>query len=100
METTIKINTDLLNADIIEGIKKLFPHKNVQISIQEEYTEDEEDHADAEDEEDATQFILNRPALAAELLRRIESYENNEAQLIDVKLEDLVNENSKLKASS
>lgn len=90
METTIKINTDLLNADIIEGIKKLFPHKNVQITIEDEYTEHEEYHADAEDEEDATQFILNRPALAAELLRRIKSIENNEAHLVEVKLEDLV----------
>lgn len=72
METTIKINTDLLNADIIEGIKKIFPHKNVQIIIEEEYTEDEED---------ATQFIMNRPALAAELLRRIESIENRSAKI-------------------
>lgn len=90
METTIKINTDLLNTDIIEGIKKLFPHKNVQITIEEEYAEDEEDDAGSEDEEDATQFILNRPAFAAELLRRIESYENNKEELITVKVEDLV----------
>jgi len=68
----------------------LFPHKTVQITIQEENVEDEDNMADAENEEDATQFILNRPALAAELLRRIKSIENNEAQLIEVRLEDLV----------
>ncbi len=81
METTIKINTDLLNADIIEGIKKMFPHKQVQITIEEEYSEDEED---------ATQFILNRPELAAELQKRIDSIENKTAKLISVKAEDLL----------
>lgn len=85
METTIKINTDLLNADVIEDIKKLFPHRNVQITV-----EEDEEGAGAEDEEDATQFILNRPALAAELLRRIESYEKNKDELITVKVEDLI----------
>lgn len=90
METTIKINTDLLNSDIIEGIKRLFPHKKVQITIEEEYIEDEEGVVGLEDEEDATQFILNRPAFAAELLRRIESYEKDNKELITVKVEDLV----------
>ncbi len=90
METTIKINTDLLNIDILEGIKKMFPHKKVQITIEEECIENEEDDAGLEDEEDATEFILNRPAFAAELLRRIESYENNKEELITVKVEDLV----------
>ncbi len=87
MEATIKINTDLLNTDILEGIKKMFPHKNVQIIIEEEYMKDE---ASTEDEEDATQFILNRPAFATELLRRIESYEKNKEDLITVKVEDLL----------
>jgi hypothetical protein len=87
MEATIKINTDLLNTDILEGIKKMFPHKKVQITIEEEYMEDE---ASTEDEEDATQFILNRPAFATELLRRIESYEKNKEDLITVKVEDLL----------
>ena len=32
METTIRINTDLLNIDIIEGIQKMFPHKVVDIT--------------------------------------------------------------------
>ena len=91
MQTTIKINTDLLNADIIEGIKKLFPHRQVQITIQEEYIKDNEDLvSDQEDEEDATQFILNRPKLAAELQRRIDSIENKTATLISVKAEDLL----------
>lgn len=81
METTIKINTDLLNTDIIEGIQKMFPHKTVEIKIQEEYQEDEED---------ATQFILNRPQLAAELQKRIDSIENMTAKLISVKAEDLL----------
>ncbi len=89
METTIKINTDLLNADIIEGIKKMFPHKHVEITIQEKDVEEDED-AFSEDEEDATQFILNRPALAAELQRRIDSIEDKTAKLISVRAEDLL----------
>ena len=80
METTIKINTDLLNMDILEGIKKTFPHKEVEITIREE----------VEYKEDATEFIMNRPELHAELQRRIESIENKTAKLISVKLEDLI----------
>ena len=84
METTIKINTDVLNADIIEGIKKMFLHKQVAIIINEEYREDEEDQTtNLEDEEEATKFIMNRPELAAELQRRIDSIENKTANLIN-----------------
>lgn len=89
METTIKINTDLLNADIIEGIKKMFPHKQGEITIQEKYME-ERAETFSPDEEDATQFIMNRPALAAELQRRIDSIEDKTAKLISVKPEDLL----------
>jgi hypothetical protein len=79
METTIRLNTDQLNQDILEGIKKMFPHKEVEITIQEEYAEDE----------DATTFIMNRPELADELRRRIESIESKTAKLVSVKVEDL-----------
>ena len=91
METRIRINTDELNMDILEGIQKMFPHKEVEITVQQEYWSEEEiDEANDKNVEDATQFILNRPAYAAELLRRIKSIENNEAQLINVNLKDLV----------
>jgi hypothetical protein len=98
MEATIKINTDELNLDILEGIKKMFPGKKVEITIQKEYEADnwEEVEIDRnspnyiEGDEDATQFILNRPALAEELQRRIESIENKTAKLITVNPEDLV----------
>ncbi|MGI8637734.1 MAG: hypothetical protein ACR2KZ_20225 [Segetibacter sp.] len=96
METTIRINTDMLNLDIIEGIKKMFPGKAVEITIQEDVKEDwEEVEIDrnsphyTEGDEDATQFILNRPSLAAELQRRIDSYEKNKEDLIAIKVEDL-----------
>lgn len=81
METTIKINTNTLSADIIEGIKKMFPNKQVEITIREEHVDDEED---------ATQFILNKPALAAELQKRIEGIENKTAKLLSIKAEDLL----------
>lgn len=71
--------------------KNFFGIKTVEITIREEYAEDEEDGgAFAENEEDATQFILSRPSFAAELLRRIESYEKNKEELINVKVEDLI----------
>ena len=97
MEATIRINTDMLNLDVLEGIKKMFPGKTVEITIQEDPKEDwAEVEIDKnspnyiEGDEDATQFILNRPALAAELQRRIENIENGTAKLVSVKPEELV----------
>ena len=97
METIIRVNTDLLNMEILEGIKKMFPGKQVRIKIEEDYIEDDWEEVEIdrnspnyiEGDEDATQFILNRPAFAAELQRRIESYEKNREDLIAVKVEDL-----------
>jgi hypothetical protein len=60
METTIKINTDLLTLDFIDGIKKLFPHKTVEISIQ---------------LADETEYILSNPEYARVLEERIANYE-------------------------
>ena len=74
METTIRINTDLLNDEILEGIKKMFPHKTVDIIIQ------------AADE---TEFILSNPAYATELLERVKSYESKK-EVIAVKASDLL----------
>ena len=60
METTIRINTDQLNLEIMEGIKKMFPHKTVEITIQ---------------PADATEYILNNEAYSKELQERIVEYE-------------------------
>ncbi len=60
METTIRINTDMLTVDIMEGIKKMFPHKIVDITIQ---------------PSDETDYILSNPAYARELEERIAAYE-------------------------
>ena len=74
METTIRINTDMLNMEIIEGIKKMFPHKTVEITIQ---------------SADETEYILSNPAYANELKERIEEYEIKK-KTITLKTEDLV----------
>lgn len=66
METTIRINTDLLNSDIMDGIKKMFPHKTVEITIQ-----------PAED----TDYILSNPEYTRELEERIVEY-NTKKQAI------------------
>jgi hypothetical protein len=74
METTIRINTDLLTADFIEGIKKLFPHKTVDIIIQ---------------AADDTEYILSNPAYASELQERIEAYEKKKDS-INLKADELL----------
>lgn len=74
METTIRINTDLLNADIVEGIKKMFPHKTVDIIIQ---------------SADDTDYILSNPAFAQELQERIAEYQTKK-QVIAVRADDLL----------
>lgn len=60
METTFKINTDSLSTDFIEAIKKLFPHKTVEITIQ---------------PADETDYILSNPGYTQALMERIAEYE-------------------------
>jgi len=74
METTIKINTDLITPDFIEGIKKLFPHKVVEINIQ---------------PADTTDYILSNPAYTRVLQERIDNY-NAKKQVISLKADDLI----------
>lgn len=74
METTIRINTDQLTVDIIESIKKMFPHKMVDITIQ---TADE------------TEYILSNPAYARELEDRIAEYEKRK-ETISLKADELI----------
>jgi len=74
METTIRINTDNLTSDIIDAIKKMFPHKTVEITIQ---------------PADETDYILNDPNYANELMERIEEY-NTKKQTITVKADELI----------
>jgi hypothetical protein len=74
METTIRINTDMLTGDIIESIKKMFPHKMVEISIQ---------------PSDDTDYIKSNPAYEAELKERIADYEARK-QVLTVKADELI----------
>jgi hypothetical protein len=41
METTIRINSSMLDVNVLEGIRKLFPNKNVIITIKEDKAEEE-----------------------------------------------------------
>ena len=74
METTIRINTDLLTTDILEGIKKMFPHKTVDIIIQ---------------PADGTEYILSNSAYAKELQERITEYETTK-QVVALKPDELL----------
>lgn len=74
MEAVIKLNVDELSTDFVDNLKKLFPGRNVEIKVEEEM--------------DATEFILSRPAYAHELDERIKEYEATK-NVIHVNLEDL-----------
>lgn len=74
METTIKINTDSLTPEFIEGIKKLFPHKTVEITIQ---------------PADETDYILSNPVYSQVLQDRITEYEAKK-QVISLKDNELL----------
>ncbi len=60
METTIRINTDSITPGFIEVIKKLFPHKTVEITIQ---------------PADETDYIVSNPVFTQVLQDRIVAYE-------------------------
>jgi len=66
METTIRINTDNLSADIIDGIRKMFPHKIVEITIK---------------QADETAYILSDPEYTQDLMERIAEYEAKQNHL-------------------
>lgn len=74
METTIRINTDQLTSDIIDGIKKMFPHRTVEITIQ---------------PADETENILSDETYSQVLQDRIEEY-NTKKQTILLKKDDLL----------
>ena len=74
MATSIKINTDLLTMDFLEGIKKMFPHKTVEIIVQ---------------PTDDTEYILSNTEYANELKERIEEYEKKKEAIV-LKPDDLV----------
>lgn len=74
METTIRINTDSITPEFIEGIKKLFPHKTVEITIQ---------------PADETDNILSNPVFTQVLQDRIAEYERKK-QIISLKATDLL----------
>ena len=74
METTFKINTDALTKDFILAVKKLFPHKTVEITIQ---------------PADETDFILSNPTFTKALEDRIANYEAKK-QVVQLKADDLV----------
>ncbi len=64
----------MLQPDIVEAIKKLFPHQTVEISIQ---------------PADETDYILSNPAYANELNERIADY-NQKKETIQVKSNELL----------
>ena len=74
METTIIINTDSITPDFIEGIKKFFPHKTVEITIQ---------------SADETDNILSNPVFSKVLEDRIAEYEAKK-QVISLKSTELL----------
>lgn len=68
MSSTININTDDLTPDFIDRIKKLFPHKEVEILIY---------------EQDDTDYLMRTEANKKHLLDAVKRVENKEG-LIDM----------------
>jgi len=81
METTIRINTDSIipepkisEANSLKELKKFFPHKNVEITIQ---------------PADETDNILSNPVFTQVLEERIAAYEEKK-QVVALKSDDLL----------
>ena len=64
----------MLTAEVLDGIKKMFPHKTVDITIQ---------------PADDTEYILSNPAYAKELQERIAEYEAKK-EVITLKATELL----------
>ncbi len=64
----------MLTQEIVDGIKKMFPHKTVDIIIQ---------------PADDTDYILSNPAYARELTERIDEYKIKK-EIISIKAGDLL----------
>jgi hypothetical protein len=76
MEATIKMNVEELSQEFIDKLKKLFPGLELEIRLKPSI--------------DETDFILNNPAFAEELKRRIKNVENNTENLVTINPEDLI----------
>jgi len=63
MQTTILINTDDLNTNVIDRIKKMFPHQTIKITIQ---------------QVDKTEHRQNNPKNKKNPVEQIKEYEANE----------------------
>jgi len=76
MEATIKMNVEELSKEFVDKLKALFPGLQVEILLK--------------PSADETDFILNNPAFAEELKRRIKNVENNKEDLVTINPEDLI----------
>ncbi|MBV5308987.1 hypothetical protein [Chromatium okenii] len=78
MYTIYRLNTDELNAEWLESVKALFPHKAIEIAV-----------TDAEsNEQDETDYLLKVPANRARLLEALENV-LQQRNLVSVNLNDL-----------
>jgi hypothetical protein len=73
METTIIIDTDSINFDFIEGLKKLFPHMTVEITIKSAAS---------------TEYNFNDSDKNQELEERTESYQKKKSRKSKEKKEE------------
>ena len=64
----------MLTQEVVDGIKKMFPHKMVDIIVQ---------------PADDTDYIMSNPAYAHELLARIEEYKSKK-ETISIKANELL----------
>ena len=76
MEAIIKLNINELSTEFISKLKETFPGLEVEIRLRPSEVE--------------TEFILNNPKFAEELKKRIDRFEENPDNVINLKAEDLL----------
>jgi len=76
MQTTIRLNTNELTMDFLEGLKKMFKGKEITLTI--------------ETEMDETEFLMSNPKTKERLLKAIENVEKG--NLVTVDLDELTAE--------
>ena len=74
MVSTYRLQTDELSTDLINAIKQAFPHKEIEIIVQ--------------DVQDETEYLLSSPANKEHLLRAIQNLESR-TNLVEVQLDGL-----------
>ena len=74
MHSTYRLNSDELSSDFIRAIKKVYPHKNIEIVVQ--------------DVEDETEYLMRSEANREHLMQAIKNVEEHN-NLVEMDASDI-----------